>query len=63
MFWRDILILFLAQYAVSDNVLQIIVRVLKTTEDKIKGKMNSSPLTELENSLLSLFLINLFSFP
>ena len=38
MFWRDILILFLAQYAVSDNVLQIIVRVLKTTEDKIRER-------------------------
>lgn len=63
MFWRDILILFLAQYAVSDNVLQIIVHVLKTTEDKIKEKMNSSPLKVFENSLLLLFLINLFSFP
>ena len=60
MFWRDILILFLAQYAVSDNVWAI----LKTTEDKIKGKMNSSPLKALENSLLLLFFkINLFSFP
>ena len=39
------------------------VRVLKTTEDEIKGKMNSSPLKALENSLLLLFIINLFSFP
>lgn len=42
---------------------QIMVRVLKTTEDKIKEKMNSSPLKALENSLLLLFIINLFSFP
>lgn len=59
MFQRDILIfvfsfstLYLTMYR------QIIVRVLKTTEDKIKGKMNSSLLKALENSLLLLFLIN-----